>query len=180
LLECSPVTQAARVRFPADTCLSRGALVEDGDDTGQVSSQYCVYLPAVLCLPSRSTVFTFLQYCVYLRQYCVYLLAVLCLPSSGQHTAIQLATAVPDTSPLNPSPLASSTQGRCHRGVTRELRGMVLPLADASRTFGRSTFSTPPYNSLVPQPVIYPLLVPLLPGLSHYSVSVWRMVCGQD
>ncbi len=34
----SPVAQAARVRFPAETCLSRGALVEDGDDLGQVSS----------------------------------------------------------------------------------------------------------------------------------------------
>ncbi len=32
LLECSPVTQATRVRFPAETCLSQGALVEDGDD----------------------------------------------------------------------------------------------------------------------------------------------------
>ncbi len=29
LLECSPVTQVARVRFPAETCLSRSALVED-------------------------------------------------------------------------------------------------------------------------------------------------------
>ncbi len=25
------------VRFPAETCLSRGALVEDGDDLGQIS-----------------------------------------------------------------------------------------------------------------------------------------------
>ncbi len=43
MLECLPVTQAARVRFPAEPCLSRGALVEDGDDLGQVSSyyQYC-------------------------------------------------------------------------------------------------------------------------------------------
>ncbi len=40
LLECSPVTQFARVRFPAKTRLSRGALVEDGDDLGQVSSYY--------------------------------------------------------------------------------------------------------------------------------------------
>jgi hypothetical protein len=38
LLECSPMTQAARVRFTAETCLSRGALVEDGDDLDQVSS----------------------------------------------------------------------------------------------------------------------------------------------
>ncbi len=38
LLECSPVTW---VRFPAETCLSRGALVEDGDGLGpQVSSLY--------------------------------------------------------------------------------------------------------------------------------------------
>jgi hypothetical protein len=35
LLECSPATL---VRLPAETCLSRGALVEDGDDLGQVSS----------------------------------------------------------------------------------------------------------------------------------------------
>ncbi len=35
LLECSPVTQAGRVRFPAETCLSRGALVENGDDLGK-------------------------------------------------------------------------------------------------------------------------------------------------
>ncbi len=31
LLECSPVTQAALVRFPAETCLSRNAFKEDGD-----------------------------------------------------------------------------------------------------------------------------------------------------
>ncbi len=33
----------ARVRFPTETCLSRGALVEDGDDLGQVSSKYVIY-----------------------------------------------------------------------------------------------------------------------------------------
>ncbi len=33
LLECSPVTW---VRFPAETCLSRGAIVEDGDDLGSL------------------------------------------------------------------------------------------------------------------------------------------------
>jgi hypothetical protein len=35
LLECSPTTW---IRFPAETCLSRVALVKDGDDLGQVSS----------------------------------------------------------------------------------------------------------------------------------------------
>jgi hypothetical protein len=35
LLECSPVTQAARIRFPAEACLSRVALVKDGDDLGK-------------------------------------------------------------------------------------------------------------------------------------------------
>ncbi len=34
---------AARARFPAETCLSRGALVEYGDDLGQVSS-YLFYI----------------------------------------------------------------------------------------------------------------------------------------
>ncbi len=29
--------QVTRVRFPAETCLSRGVLIEDGDDLGQVS-----------------------------------------------------------------------------------------------------------------------------------------------
>jgi hypothetical protein len=38
LQECSPVTQATSVRFPTDTCLSRGVVVKDGDDLGQVSS----------------------------------------------------------------------------------------------------------------------------------------------
>jgi hypothetical protein len=36
LLECSLVTHAARDRFPAEICLSLAALVEDGDDLGQV------------------------------------------------------------------------------------------------------------------------------------------------
>ncbi len=40
LLECSPTTQAVWVRFPTRTCLSWGALVEDGDDLGQVSPTY--------------------------------------------------------------------------------------------------------------------------------------------
>jgi hypothetical protein len=35
---------AALVRVPADTCLSRGALVEGGDDLGQVSSYSILYL----------------------------------------------------------------------------------------------------------------------------------------
>jgi hypothetical protein len=43
LLGCSPVTQATRFRFPAETC----ALVEDGDDLGQVFSWYR-YLPYLL------------------------------------------------------------------------------------------------------------------------------------
>ncbi len=38
LLECSPATQGLRVWFPAETCLPRGALVEDEDDFGQISS----------------------------------------------------------------------------------------------------------------------------------------------
>jgi hypothetical protein len=37
LLERSPATQATRIRFLAETCLPRGALVEDGFDLGQVS-----------------------------------------------------------------------------------------------------------------------------------------------
>ncbi len=37
LLECSPVTQETRVQLQAKTRLSRGALIEDGDDLGQVS-----------------------------------------------------------------------------------------------------------------------------------------------
>ncbi len=37
LLECTPASQANRVRFPAKTCLLQGALVEDGDDLGQDS-----------------------------------------------------------------------------------------------------------------------------------------------
>ncbi len=39
---CSSVTRAARVRFPAETCLSRGALVEDWDDLGPWSSLFIV------------------------------------------------------------------------------------------------------------------------------------------
>ncbi len=37
------MTQSARVRFWAETCLSRGALEEDGDDLSQVLL-YEVYL----------------------------------------------------------------------------------------------------------------------------------------
>jgi hypothetical protein len=40
LLECSPAMQAIRVQFPAKTCLSRGALVEDEDGLGQDSLQW--------------------------------------------------------------------------------------------------------------------------------------------
>ncbi len=40
MLECSSVTHATRIQFPAVTGLSRGALIEDGDDLGQVSSKY--------------------------------------------------------------------------------------------------------------------------------------------
>jgi hypothetical protein len=50
LQECSPVMQAARVRFPAETRLSRGALVEDGDDLGQVSSMLCLCSVEELCI----------------------------------------------------------------------------------------------------------------------------------
>ncbi len=41
LLECSLVTQAARVRFhgPRHVFLGRGALVEDGDDLRQTPSK---------------------------------------------------------------------------------------------------------------------------------------------
>ncbi len=42
LLECSQATQATRVRLPAETWLFWGALVEDGDDLGQVYSVYIV------------------------------------------------------------------------------------------------------------------------------------------
>jgi hypothetical protein len=36
-LERSPATQVTHIRVQAETCLSRGALVEDGDDLSQVS-----------------------------------------------------------------------------------------------------------------------------------------------
>ncbi len=36
LLECLPVSEVTRIRLPAETCLSKGALVEDRDDFGQL------------------------------------------------------------------------------------------------------------------------------------------------
>ncbi len=38
LLEFFPLKQVTRVQFPVETCLTRGALVKDGDDIGQGSS----------------------------------------------------------------------------------------------------------------------------------------------
>jgi hypothetical protein len=126
-------------------------------------------MSSVLCLPSS-------QYCVYLRLSTVFtFVSVLCLPLSRQHTVIQLPTASARYLPPSFSPLlAPCQQGRCQRGATREQRGMVLPLVGASRSLGRSTDSPPPHNTLVAQPVTHPPLVLLLPGLSHYSVNVWR------
>jgi hypothetical protein len=44
--------QATWVRFPADTCSSRGTLVEDGDDLGQ-GSLYIRILSLQVCPPNR-------------------------------------------------------------------------------------------------------------------------------
>jgi hypothetical protein len=37
LVEWPPATQVVGVRSPAETCLSRGTLLEDGENPGQVS-----------------------------------------------------------------------------------------------------------------------------------------------
>jgi hypothetical protein len=44
LLECSPAISATRFRYPAETCLSRDALVENENDLGQASPEYCNFM----------------------------------------------------------------------------------------------------------------------------------------
>ena len=38
LVACPPATPAEWIRFPAETCLSRGAFLEDGENLGHWSS----------------------------------------------------------------------------------------------------------------------------------------------